>query len=67
MSLKGGLDSGARAEAAARLLKVDPDSKSVTDKQEPGPDRSESLQRKEPHTFWTQRLHATVTSASPLI
>jgi hypothetical protein len=33
MRLKGGVDSGGGAEAAARLLKVDPDSKSVTDEQ----------------------------------
>jgi hypothetical protein len=45
MRLKGGVDSG-RAEAAARLLKVDPDAKSVTDEQEPAPAQSEPLRRK---------------------
>jgi len=37
MRLKGGVDSGGRAEAAARLLKIDPDSKSVTDERSPRP------------------------------
>ena len=46
MRLKGGVDSGGRGEAAARLLKVDPDSKSITDKREPAPARSEPLWRK---------------------
>jgi hypothetical protein len=45
MRLKGGVDSGGRGEAAARLLKVDPDSKSMTDEREPAPARSLTLLR----------------------